>query len=145
MSRAKKADSLESGIVSQEEGQRIWNQEQAVFDVTELICGIMNEQKVTRAELATKLGKSRPYITQLLDGATNMTIRTVADVLGTLGYRLNVTAESLHLPAVVQAPVVVECDEIREWIENARLQEADQSAWQSTNSHLKNNLQLTAS
>ena len=145
MSRAKKADSLESGIVSQEEGQRIWNQEQAVFDVTELICGIMNEQKVTRAELATKLGKSRPYITQLLDGATNMTIRTVADVLGALGHRLHVTAESLHLPAVVQAPVVVECDAIREWIENIPHQEADQSAWQCTNSHLKNALQLTVS
>lgn len=114
MSREKKADSLESGIVSREEGQRIWNQEQAVFDVTELICGIMNEQEVTRAELATKLGKSRPYITQLLDGATNMTIRTVADVLGALGHRLHVTVESRHLPAVVQAPVVVECDAIRD-------------------------------
>ena len=114
MSREKKADSLESGIVSREEGQRIWNQEQAVFDVKELICGIMSEQEVTRAELATKLGKSRPYITQLLDGATNMTIRTVADVLGALGHRLHVTAESLHLPAVVQAPVVVECDAIRD-------------------------------
>lgn len=145
MSRAKKADSLESEIVSQDEGQRIWNQEQAVFDVTELICGIMNEQNVTRAELATKLGKSRPYITQLLDGATNMTIRTVADVLGALGYKLNVTAESLHPPAVVQVPVVVECHEIREWIETARLQDADQSAWQSSNSYLKNDLQLTVS
>lgn len=65
----------------------IWNQEEAILDVTELLCELMEERGVTRAELSRKLKKSKGYVSQLLDGTTNMTIRTVSDVMTHLGHR----------------------------------------------------------
>jgi transcriptional regulator with XRE-family HTH domain len=46
----------------------------------------MDEAGVTRSELAARLGKTKGYITQLLDGSANMTIRTIADVFLVLGH-----------------------------------------------------------
>lgn len=66
------------------EGMRYFQQERAIQEVTDLICHVMDEQRVSRAELARRLGKSKGYITQLLDGRTNMTIRTVSEVFGAL-------------------------------------------------------------
>lgn len=40
----------------------------------------MAEAGVNKAELARRLGKSRAYVTQLLGGRANMTVRTLADV-----------------------------------------------------------------
>jgi hypothetical protein len=72
-------------VVSTEEGKRVFNQECAILDVTELICRTMEETDVGRAELAHRLGKTKGYVTQLLDGRANMTIRTIADVFTALG------------------------------------------------------------
>lgn len=45
----------------------------------------MEETQITRAELARRLGTSKGYVTQLLDGTANMTLRTVSDVFVALG------------------------------------------------------------
>lgn len=67
------------------EGMRLFQQERAIFELTELVCELMAEQRVSRSVLASRLGKSKGYITQLLDGRTNMTVRTASDVLHALG------------------------------------------------------------
>ncbi len=67
------------------EGMRLYQQERAIQEVTDLICELMDEQNVSRAELAKRLGKTRGYITQLLDGRANMTVRTISDVFLALG------------------------------------------------------------
>lgn len=71
--------------VEDPEHMRLFQQERAVYRVTELIESVMAEQGVSRSKLAAKLGRSKGWVTQLLDGDRNKTIRTVADVLAVLG------------------------------------------------------------
>ena len=72
--------SLMERLTSTPEGMRLYQQERAIQEVTDLLCQIMDEQKVSRAELAERLGRTKGYVTQLLDGRANMTVRTIADV-----------------------------------------------------------------
>jgi antitoxin component HigA of HigAB toxin-antitoxin module len=69
---------------------RLVEQEIAIMDVTELICGIMEDQGVSRSELAERLGTSKSNVTQTLDGTRNMTIRKISDILFELGHSLKV-------------------------------------------------------
>lgn len=64
---------------------RLFQQERAIFDVTNQLESAMEECGVTRAQLAELLGKSRGWVTQLLDGEANKTIRTIADAFSVLG------------------------------------------------------------
>lgn len=65
---------------------RLFQQERAILEVTELIESLMIELGVSRAELAKRLGKTRGWVTQLLDGDSNKTIRTLADTFAVLGH-----------------------------------------------------------
>jgi len=76
---------LSQEIASTKDGNRLLQEERAILEVTELICELMEETGVSRSELAKRLGKTKGYITQLLDGRANMTIRTIANVFGALG------------------------------------------------------------
>jgi len=64
---------------------RVFQQERAIYEVTELLEATMAELGVKRTELAKRLGKTKGWVTQLLDGEANKTIRTVADVFAVLG------------------------------------------------------------
>jgi transcriptional regulator with XRE-family HTH domain len=64
---------------------RLFQQERAIYEVTELIESVMSELGITRSQLATRLGQTRGWVTQLLDGEKNKTIRTIADVLAVMG------------------------------------------------------------
>src|ERR1035438_4247791 len=54
-------------------------------EAAEVIAALMAEQNLTKADLARRLNKSRAWVTQLLSGKTNMTVRTLAEVVYTLG------------------------------------------------------------
>ncbi len=79
-----------------------FQQERLILEITELIGRLMKEQGVSKAQLAERLGTTKGYITQLLDGRTNMTLRTISDVVFALGRSLNITDQPL---AVSVAPV----------------------------------------
>jgi transcriptional regulator with XRE-family HTH domain len=64
---------------------RLFQQERAIYEVTELLEDAMRQLGITRSELAAKLGKSKGWVTQLLDGEGNKTIRTIADAFAVLG------------------------------------------------------------
>ncbi len=96
------SQTLSEKLTSTPEGLALYQQEGLILEVTELICGLMNEQGVSRADLAGRLGKSRAHVTQLLDGRANMTLRTVSDVLTALGASLRATA--VPIGAVFAAP-----------------------------------------
>jgi len=51
-----------------------------ILDVTEEICKILSEKNITRQELAEKLGKSKGFVSQILNGSRNMTLNTLVDV-----------------------------------------------------------------
>ncbi len=67
-------------LTETKDGKRLYQQEHTILNATELMCQLMQENNVSRSELAARLGKTKGYVTQLLDGRANMTIRTISDV-----------------------------------------------------------------
>ena len=78
------AETLTEKLTKTKEGMRLYQQERAILDVTEIMCRMMEEQEVSRSQLAQRLGRTKGYITQLLDGRANMTVRTISDVFTAL-------------------------------------------------------------
>jgi len=80
-------------LIQTREGERLFRQEQVILDVTELICRVMHEDGVSRVQLAKRLGKSKGFVSQLLDGEHNMTIRTISDVFLALNRTVRFSCE----------------------------------------------------
>jgi transcriptional regulator with XRE-family HTH domain len=73
------------------EFRKLLAQEELILEVTETICDILENEKISRKELADRLGKTKGFVSQLLNGGRNLTLRTVADILHVLGYRASLT------------------------------------------------------
>jgi len=52
--------------------------ERAILEVTEEVARRMEELKISRAELASRLGTSPGYVTKILRGEANLTLATLA-------------------------------------------------------------------
>lgn len=87
------------------EGMRLFQQERAIQEITEIVCEIMEEQEVSRSALAERLGKTKSYVTQLLDGRANMTVRTISDVFTALDRAVHFQEGPLQ--ATVRAPSIL--------------------------------------
>jgi transcriptional regulator with XRE-family HTH domain len=70
---------------------KLMAQEDLIMEVTETLCDLLEKEKISRKELADRLGKSKGFISQLLNGGRNLTLRTVADILHVLGYKVALT------------------------------------------------------
>lgn len=79
-------------LMADAEFRKAMASESLVEEAAELISRLMHEQKLSKADLARKLCKSRAWVTQLLDGTANMTVRTLADVAFALGAEVKLTA-----------------------------------------------------
>ena len=82
-----------------------------ITEFAEDIWRLMEEQKVSRAELARRLGTSRAYVTKLLGGNANFTLHTMTKVAMALG-------STLHVHVADQKAVT-------RWIDEFPVQEAD--------------------
>ena len=51
--------------------------------------GAMQKQGVSRSQLAERLGTSRAYVTKLLDGQENMTLKTIVRVANALDLKVD--------------------------------------------------------
>jgi len=81
---------LITDFLSSPENRRLFEQERVIVDVTEMICKLMERANISRKDLAEKLGTSQANVTQMLNGARNMTLRTVSDVLFSMDCGLEV-------------------------------------------------------
>lgn len=61
-----------------------------ITEFAEDVWRLMEEQKVSRAELARRLGTSRAYVTKLLGGNANFTLQTMTKVAMALGSTVHV-------------------------------------------------------
>jgi DNA-binding Xre family transcriptional regulator len=59
-------------------------QEGFILEVTEEIWRVMLRKKITKKELAERIGCGKSHMTQLLNGGRNMTLRTLADIAAAL-------------------------------------------------------------
>lgn len=67
--------------------RRLLREEQLIVQVAEKLVEMLEREDVSRSELSHRLGKSKGFISQILAGDKNLTLRTVADVCDALGYR----------------------------------------------------------
>ena len=88
-----------------------------IMDVTEAICEIMETEGVSRQELARRIGRTKGFVSQLLNGSRNMTLRTLAEIALALGqqasFKFNKAIGEKHLVdcydfEIKQAAVVYE-------------------------------------
>jgi transcriptional regulator with XRE-family HTH domain len=60
-----------------------------ILHFTKLVVDKMQELKISRVELANRLDVSKAFVTKLLNGNPNMTIKTMVTILNAIGCRLN--------------------------------------------------------
>ena len=67
--------------------ERLLCQERLILDVTELLTEALGNSGVTRADLARRLGRTPGFVSQVLGGGRNLTLRTIADIAEALALR----------------------------------------------------------
>lgn len=95
MVKNRTAETLTEKLTKTADGMRLYQQERAILEVTELVCQLMDEQDMSRSELAKRLGRTKGYIAQLLDGQVDMTVRTISDVFAALNRAVHFQAGRL--------------------------------------------------
>lgn len=75
------------------EFRKLLAEEELILEVTETICDLLEKEKVSRKELADRLRKTKGFVSQLLNGGRNLTLRTVADILHVLGYKVSLNPQ----------------------------------------------------
>lgn len=78
------------------EAAKLVIQGELIMEVTETICELLEKEQISRKELAERLGKSKGFVSQLLNGGRNLTLRTVADILHVLGYKVTLTPHKIE-------------------------------------------------
>jgi transcriptional regulator with XRE-family HTH domain len=86
--------------------RRLLEQESLILEAAELLSMLMASEGVTKTELARRLGRSKAYLTQVLRGTTNLTLRTLADLGLAIGYRLRFQAKNIASGCLVSLPDV---------------------------------------
>ncbi len=83
--------------ISAEPGrERLFAQEQLIVAVAEHIWEKMEESEATKSDIAKALGKSKAFITQLLNGTRNMTLRSLSDIAFALDAQVKIELRERH-------------------------------------------------
>lgn len=80
------------------EYRRLVEQEGLIADASELILEEMERAGVNQVELARRIGKSKGFVSQVLSGSRNMTMRTFADLLFALDARAVLGSQPVGQP-----------------------------------------------
>jgi transcriptional regulator with XRE-family HTH domain len=86
-------------FTSTPEGMAQFQQERVILDVAVLIRALLKEQGLAKADLAARLGRSKAFVTQLLNGRANMTLRTLSDIMCSLNRSLRIASGPLEARA----------------------------------------------
>src|SRR6266571_1109100 len=99
------------------EGDQGFRTEEVIIDFTEKVVAAMQERNMSRVELAQRLGVSKAFVTKLLNGNPNLTIRTMVSIADALECKLLIDIppcpkSSLARPrAAKQKPSAAYCHE----------------------------------
>jgi transcriptional regulator with XRE-family HTH domain len=64
-----------------------------IADTAQIIWDLMEQRNLKQADLARLLNKTPAFVSQLLNGKANMTVRTLAEVAYALGAKVSLKAE----------------------------------------------------
>ena len=84
-----KAEKWVSQLLEKYKDDLEFRMEGLILDFTEKIVMKMRELDISRAELARRLGVSKAFVTKLLNGNPNLTIKTMMSITDVLGCDLN--------------------------------------------------------
>lgn len=119
-----------------EEHKKLVAQERLILEVTESIYEEMLAKGINRVQLAERMGKSKAYVSQLLSGSRNMTLRSLADI----SFALDVANPSLNFADIdydesngdwVASGNVVSMMNYRATAQSVGTDEADADGWMS--------------
>lgn len=85
------SESVYEKYMKDKEFERLIAQEEIIMDVTEAFCKILEDKKMKRNSLAEMMGKTKGYVSQILNGGRNITLRTLSDIAYCLGYQVNIS------------------------------------------------------
>jgi transcriptional regulator with XRE-family HTH domain len=68
--------------------QREYAQERCIVALTESLGALIESAGISRAELAKRINRSKGYVSQVLSGSRNMTLRTLADIAWACGQEI---------------------------------------------------------
>jgi len=91
-------------------GQVPYETERLILGINEEIVKQMASQNMTRTELAARIGVDKAYITRMLNGAPNVTLKTLVSVATALRCRFDVPALNKIEKAQQFAGTVVKFD-----------------------------------
>lgn len=89
---------------SSDENRRLLLQEKFILQVTEEICKAMEASGINRSGLANRMGKTKGHISRLLSGDRNLTLRSVADLVDSLGQTIYFTVQPKALKRRLSEP-----------------------------------------
>jgi len=90
MTRSKTA--YETFEAASTQHRRLLQQEKLILEVTEVLSDALRREGGTKTDLATRLQKSKGFVSQVFAGDRNLTLRTIADVADALGYEIHIQA-----------------------------------------------------
>jgi transcriptional regulator with XRE-family HTH domain len=78
------------------EHRRLLRQEELIVEVTEALARALQELQISQSQLAARLEKSKGFVSQILGGGRNLTLRTLSDVADALecAVQVNLIQES---------------------------------------------------
>ena len=83
---------LHADFIADARKSRLLAQETLILDATETICEWLAAESLSRTDLAARLGRSPAYVSQLLNGSRNMTLRAFADIARALKREVRVSS-----------------------------------------------------
>lgn len=95
--------------------------ERLIFNTTEDLLLAMQDSGMSRADIAKKMGRSKSFITQVLNGTRNLTLGTLSDITVALGaeVRLAITKDGRD----VSHPIIPEREHYETKSSNVELAE----------------------
>jgi transcriptional regulator with XRE-family HTH domain len=74
----------------------VFQTEKVILDFTEQVVLFMEKQEMNRVDLAKRLGVSKAFVTKLLNGNPNLTIKTMVNIAKNLGCELSINILPLN-------------------------------------------------
>ena len=87
-------DFLEQWAKQSEDNAKLVACELLITEVTEEIWKAMEEAGINKTELADRIGATKGYVSQVLSGSRNMTLRTLSDICFALGKQATISIEA---------------------------------------------------
>jgi transcriptional regulator with XRE-family HTH domain len=73
-----------------DQNRRLLRQEELILEVTEALSSAIQRENITRTALAARLGRTKGFVSQVLGGGRNLTLRTIADIADAVGYEIRI-------------------------------------------------------